>query len=188
MRSLIVFVLGWIVVLAAGFALMIAVIQTVGSAQPPSEAIQALHLTDCILPCWLGITPGKTHFDEAVQRVSAVYAQGAPLTGSEQTLPRLNLDTSFGQIILSADKDGIIHRISLATYKLKGVSLGDAVSVLGKPTWVVGKHPVAIFYGCETFQTVISGGSADQGWGQKLIIIDIQDAGYSCPASAQGGD
>ncbi|MEO8394674.1 MAG: hypothetical protein ABI700_16895 [Chloroflexota bacterium] len=161
------------------FAALIYGAQTLGSRQPPSAALAQLHLTECALPCWLGIIPGQTQFSDAVDRVSAAY----PQSKSSITDGRIaNTETSFGQIILMADSSGIVHRISLPTFNLKGVTLADAVGVLGRPLWVVGKHPVAAYYGCNTFMAVISGTSVDTGWRQRVVIIDIQDVGYSCPA------
>jgi hypothetical protein len=156
--------------------------QALGSRLPPRAALAQLHLTDCVLPCWLGITPGQTRFTDAVERISAVYPQNKPSITDGRIA---NTETPFGQIILVADRAGIVHRISLPTFNLKGVSLADAVSLLGTPLWVVGSHPVAVYYGCNSFMAVISGTSVDAGWFQRLVIIDIQDVGYSCPAEPQ---
>ena len=168
-------VIGFVTVAFTG---LIFAARELGNHQPPSAALAQLHLTDCALPCWLGITPGQTTLIEAVRRVTAAYPQTSPSIIDGRIA---NAETSFGQIILMADRVGIVHRISLPTFNLKGVSLADAVSLLGTPTWMVGVHPAAVFYGCVTFQAVVSGGSVDGGWRQRLVIIDIQDVGYSCP-------
>ena len=161
------------------FAALIYGARWLGNVQPPKAALAQLHLTDCTLPCWLGITPGQTQFAEAVERVSAVYPQSQPAITDGRIA---NAETPFGQIILMADRAGIVHRISLPTFNLKGVSLADAVGLLGTPLWVVGTHPSTAYYGCNSFMAVISGTSVDAGWLQRLVIIDIQDVGYSCPA------
>ena len=168
--------------LTLAFAACIFAARMIGSTQPPSPALAQLHLTDCTLPCWLGITPGQTTLVDAVRRVTAAYPKTVPSIIDGRLV---NADTTFGQIILMADRAGIVHRISLPTFRLKGVALADAVSLLGKPTWVVGIHPTAVYYGCTSFLAVISGSSVDGGWQQRLVIIDIQDVGYSCPAGKQ---
>ena len=173
----------WIVAgmcaLTLTFVALIYGARTLGNAQPPKAALAQLHLTDCALPCWLNITPGQTPFADAVERISTVYPQNKPAITDGRIA---NTDTPFGQIILMADRNGIIRRISLPTFNLKEVSLADTVGLLGTPLWVVGSHPVAAYYGCNTFMAVISGTSVDAGWRQRLVIIDIQDVGYSCPA------
>ncbi len=169
-------------ILMVVFTALIFGARILGDSQPPKAALAQLHLTDCSLPCWLGIIPGQTRFAEAVERVSAAYPQNPPAITDGRIA---NTETPFGQIILMADRTGIVHRISLPTFNLKGVSLADAVSLLGTPLWVVGSHPVAAYYGCNSFMAVISGTSVDAGWLQRLVIIDIQDVGYSCPGEAQ---
>ncbi len=175
-------VFAWIIVgicaLTLAFVTLIYGVRTLGGRLPPTAALETLHLTECALPCWLGIIPGQTRLTDAIDRVSVAYPQSKPLITNGRIA---NADTSFGQIILMADSTGIVHRISLPTFNLKGVTLADAVGLLGTPLWVVGSHPVAAYYGCNTFMAVISGGSVDAGWHQRLVIIDIQDVGYSCP-------
>lgn len=57
----------------------------VGYQQPPSEWMSFLHLNDCELPCWIGITPGKTTLAEAQQQLTNVYGDTSlyQLTGSD---------------------------------------------------------------------------------------------------------
>ena len=141
MRRLFGWMVGVVLILSAGFALLILAARAVRIAQPLPEALAQLHLTDCALPCWLGITPGKTHIEEAVQRVNVAYPLAAPTITNGRVV---NADTPFGQVIMIADSTGIVHRISLPAFKLKGVTLADAVSLLGTPTGVVGVHPVAV--------------------------------------------
>ncbi len=165
------------------FTALIFAARAAGNAQPPPDALAQLHLTDCALPCWIGIVPGETRFDEAVRLVSAVYPQAEVTITGQGKAPRFNADTEFGQILLSADRAGIVHRISLPLYKLKSLILADVAALLGSPTGVVGREPVAVYYGCLTYQAVIAGGSVNGGWRQRPIIIEIQDRGYSCPAA-----
>lgn len=165
------------------FAALIFAARMTGHAQPPPEPLVQLHLTDCALPCWIGIVPGETRFDQAVERVSIVYPQADVTITGQGKAPRFNADTEFGQILISADRAGVVHRISLPIYKLRGIMLADVAGLLGSPTGTVGIHPVTVYYGCMSFQVVISGGTVNGGWRQRPIIIDIQDRGYSCPSA-----
>jgi hypothetical protein len=44
-----------------------------GRQQPLPESVAMLRLTDCELPCWIGIVPGKTTIGEARDRVLRTY-------------------------------------------------------------------------------------------------------------------
>src|SRR5260370_16815481 len=59
--------LGILLTLVTGTTLLIA------RAQPPSARVAMLHLDDCQLPCWIGITPGKTTVGEAKRRIQEVF-------------------------------------------------------------------------------------------------------------------
>ena len=168
--------------LTLAFVSMIFAARALGNGEPPATALAPLHLTDCAFPCWMGITPGKTRFDEALQQMNAAFPHSlVSITGGRI----INLDTSFGQVLLTGGNDGVIHRISLPSFRLKGVLLGDIVGLLGMPTWIVGVNPTAIYYGCETYEVAVSGGTVSGGWRQRIVIIDIQDVGYPCPSTQQ---
>src|SRR5688572_24925895 len=51
------------------FSLTAPISILIGRHQPLPERVAMLHLTDCELPCWIGIVPGKTTVGEAVERV-----------------------------------------------------------------------------------------------------------------------
>src|SRR5260221_10010058 len=42
-----------------------------------SPAIVMLHLSECILPCWVGIVPGKTTVAEARENIAHVYGENS---------------------------------------------------------------------------------------------------------------
>src|SRR5579859_7009172 len=52
-----------------------------GSQQPTQLGI--LHLSDCALPCWIGIMPGKSTITEAKVRMREVYGTSAKYTVTE---------------------------------------------------------------------------------------------------------
>jgi|GEM_PF-1270915 len=66
-------------------ALSISAAMLIGRAQPLPERVALLHLNDmCKLPCWIGITPGVTTYDQALAIVRRVYGQ------------RFEFDDNFG--------------------------------------------------------------------------------------------
>ena len=55
-------------------ALSISAAMLIGRAQPLPERIALLHLNDmCKLPCWIGIMPGVTTYEQARAIVQHVY-------------------------------------------------------------------------------------------------------------------
>ena len=42
--------------------------------KPAPSSLQALHLDACQLPCWVGITPGKTTLDEARELFKSAFS------------------------------------------------------------------------------------------------------------------
>jgi hypothetical protein len=166
-----------ILVLSALCASLIFAAQGLGSAQPPPAGLVQLHLTDCTLPCWAGIVPGQTTFDEGVQRVKTVYPQALITFEYSQVAFGLRANTPFGQISLVGSDDGIIRDISLRMFTLDGVALGDVVNLLGEPSKPVGANPLAAFYQCENALAIVSVGDVQGGWREALGIISIRGNG-----------
>jgi len=89
-------------------ALLLAA-RLIGSAQPVPENVAILHLTDCELPCWIGIIPGQTTFEDARQRVQEVYGnlsdhtliEGAP--GSYVITSRTRGDAGLSYIYIAEE-------------------------------------------------------------------------------------
>jgi hypothetical protein len=63
----------WLAALIAVFSLAALIAVQLGRRQPLPERVAMLHLTDCELPCWIGIVPGKTTRGEARQRIYELY-------------------------------------------------------------------------------------------------------------------
>ncbi len=167
------------------FVLLIAAARALGNAQPPPEGLAQLHLTECALPCWLGIVPGQTTFDEGVQHVKAIYPQSVVTFEYSQVAFGLRASTAFGQISLVGGDDGIIRDISLRMFTLEGVALGDVVNLLGTPSRPVGAKPLAAFYQCENALAIISVGDVQGGWQEVLGIISIRGNGpETCTVAA----
>jgi hypothetical protein len=58
----------WILGMAA-----ISLALLIGRSQPAPESLRRLHLTDCELPCWIGILPGKTTVAEAKEQILRTF-------------------------------------------------------------------------------------------------------------------
>ncbi len=159
------------------FVLLIGAARALGKAQPPTEGLAQLHLTECALPCWVGIIPGPTTFDEGVQHVKAVSPQSAITFEYSQVAFGLRANTSFGQISLVGGDDGVIRDISLRMFTLEGVALGDVVNLLGVPSRPVGAKPLAAFYQCKNALAIVSVGDIQGGWQEALGIISIRGNG-----------
>src|SRR5438067_348965 len=86
----------------------------IGSRQPASNILAQLHLTDCALPCWLGIMPGKTSFDEAVQHVTAVYPSYDVTIQDTQIFITYLLGASYGAASVQVSS-GTVSSLLLVT-------------------------------------------------------------------------
>src|SRR5687767_2789754 len=67
-------------------ALTISGVVIVARQQPVAANMERLRLADCTPPCWMGITPGKTVRDNAIQQLaplSPILHQDASFTVSE---------------------------------------------------------------------------------------------------------
>src|SRR5262245_2523582 len=63
------------------FFLVTSAAMLIGHEQPVPEQVSMLHLGEmCQLPCWIGITPGKTRVSEARLIIAQIYNHGNPLT------------------------------------------------------------------------------------------------------------
>src|SRR5690606_7961956 len=47
--------------------------QWVGARQPQPALVEGLRLTECALPCWIGITPGQTTMEQAYTRLAEAF-------------------------------------------------------------------------------------------------------------------
>lgn len=64
------------------FALLIGAAVTAGRLQPLPDRLAALHMSDCLAPCWIGIVPGITPLTEARKRIEARFGDpnGSPVS------------------------------------------------------------------------------------------------------------
>jgi hypothetical protein len=69
----------------------------IGKQQPVSPGARLLHLTECELPCWIGIVPNQTRTSEALKQIERVY-------GHEPTFRILNWGTPNAQVDVTDEK------------------------------------------------------------------------------------
>lgn len=124
--------------LIALFALAISIASAIGRTQAIPERIALLHLGDmCELPCWIGITPGKTMIGEAQQIMEKVYSieKGYQIEYNLDYIRIKKANVSwrlhYAVVTASTNDTGTIRSISL--YPPNGVQMADVISVLGNP-------------------------------------------------------
>jgi hypothetical protein len=112
-----------------------------GRSQPPPEQIAMLHLTDCELPCWIGIVPGQTTISEARQRIEGVYG-AKPKYAVERTdfgfLIKSKGDTSFGLAALVKARADLhdsdkVESLTMAFFYNAGPKIAELYSLFGMP-------------------------------------------------------
>ncbi len=123
----------------------------IGYQQPAPEQVAVLHLTDCELPCWIGIVPGKTTIVEARRRIKEVYGNLPGYTLSEtdtgfsisgmtgvdggeyRGLSDISLNSS------ASSEDLIVKNITLeeSIISTNNPSIGEIYARLGPPTYSV---------------------------------------------------
>src|SRR5258706_13524101 len=59
-------------------SLILGTAVVIGRAQPLPSRLTDLRLTDCTMPCWLGIIPGTTTLDEAAQQLHSAFNDKSP--------------------------------------------------------------------------------------------------------------
>lgn len=132
---------------------LIGVAVLVGYSLPASALIRQLHLSECVLPCWIGIVPGATTTGEAMRRFKETFAPtsdpqpyASAVTSSiwvEMSLPAPEqTDTILVQLEFV---EGVTNRI-LIQGRLYGVldtmpRVGDVVRLFGSPSCVNPQSP-----------------------------------------------
>ncbi|MEP7290652.1 MAG: hypothetical protein ABI835_02665 [Chloroflexota bacterium] len=168
------------------FILLIFAVRWVGSLQPPPAALEQLHLTDCTLPCWLGITPGITRFDEAAQSITATYPDATTLRNSV-ILADFSPDASYARVSLQA-QDGIISWVLLTLDDSNHLAIGDLVALFGSPSCPPPlSNQMIIYTAPQSFASVMASRSIRERWHKPLISIDIGVSRRSVCQFAPGG-
>ncbi len=172
----------WVSGLTALFALLIVTIEAISGAYPP-PALAALHLTDCQLPCWLGITPGQTTLDQAVYRIQTAYPQATLNVNRSAASFVVRGNSTRLAINVFADSRAVVSDLLLYTYDFDGLALGDVVSLLKKPFHLFGAPPLIAVPICPSYLIGVSGSTVGDGWQRSLAVLEIQDTNGNTPCA-----
>jgi len=133
---------------------LIAVAVYISRVQPLPEKFAFVRLVDCVLPCWIGIIPGKTTIFEARTVIRNVYPSAAfdvtdlptwslyPFAIAMQVQhkrePRQLFITLNQFATEEQTEDSVVHDIQLYTYSPDeqfetDVNVGDMMLLLGEP-------------------------------------------------------
>lgn len=168
-----------VVALPLVFVLLIVAMRLLGSLQSLPQALTELHLTECALPCWLGIVPGETTFDEALEHLNAstplnIYVRGSLIYADYQP------NAPLGQISLQA-WGGVIQLIHLTPGRDANLALGDIVQQFGVPQCeIASPHPRFIYTSPDSLAAVVVSGDGENRWRGRLINIEIRAESPVC--------
>ncbi len=118
--------------------------------QPLSNWLTLLHLTECELPCWIGITPGETTVGEAQKQIAATYGDSSLyILNMEENLPAVvtykptgyQLNIAFHSDTGEITAASIVREIYLQPFiRLDGTinspPISSLQSILGNPEMV----------------------------------------------------
>ncbi|HVU12827.1 MAG TPA: hypothetical protein VHD90_16225 [Phototrophicaceae bacterium] len=160
--------------LTAVFTLLIGAARLIGTTEPPPAALTALHLDECQLPCWLGITPDKTTLDDAVQRVSRSHPDASAISQLGNTVgASYRVGGAKVNVVIFANDKGIVYQLTLIASESAGLTMGDLVSYFGVPQ-CVSAHPSGLMYSsADAYASVIANSSGDEKWRQAVTNINI---------------
>src|SRR5258708_3076052 len=94
----------------------------IGRQQPEPAVISELHLKDCALPCWIGIIPGKTNFDQGEAQLRKVF-------GSKITLLPSSSSNRYFSLQVDATHSWLIYFLSRDSYLTGGVPSIEELSL-----------------------------------------------------------
>ncbi len=117
-----------------------------GRATPLPEEVAFLHLGDmCKLPCWIGITPGKTTIEEARVIVTSVYGKSVNFdktnalmmaTAANGTQLTIGFNKYFYDYPAPYDSNWIIKVIFFSISPPSKIPFGYVAGVLGEPAYI----------------------------------------------------
>lgn len=156
------------------FALLILAAQGIGRAQPPPERLAGLHLTECALPCWNGITLGTTMMGEAFRRITDEYGQASQTFFADEAVINARYQTTAidGFLETYVDARGVVQTVRLVFREDAGLRLGDVVNLIGAPAEVVGTPPDTVVFQCAS-STIFVATFGSDGWYNLLGVLSI---------------
>lgn len=159
------------------FALLIFAARAFGGSLPPPAALAGLHLTECVLPCWMGITPGATAMRDAARHLSTINL-GGPMSEAvdgRSMWGTFEVNGSLVYVQIQATDDDLVRQITLISTLVDGVRFGDVVSGLGVPTCGKFAHSLVLYSGTTAEALIIgTSGQAERGIMAPLNNINIR--------------
>jgi hypothetical protein len=176
--------MGGVLLLCAAFVGVIALARLVGGMLPVPQGLQQLHLTDCSLPCWMGIVPGQTRFEDSVQRVM-------------DTFPELQPDLADGFVIWGDRDEALSWRIYLFAHedlvseirllpmadRVLPFTLGDMVSLFGLSACPDQPDGLLLYSHSRAVAVVVGSPTRHDVWRQPINNISIHRLSddFVCP-------
>ena len=124
------------------FALVIGALLTITQAQTFPARVERLHLSECALPCWNGITPGASTPDEATDRINTSLPElsGRSANADSQFLTWTETD-DLNRIVSVVDvtfENGRVATIGIGTDHVSNEMprLSEVLAVYGAPTCI----------------------------------------------------
>jgi hypothetical protein len=189
MLRLMALILFRLTALTIAFAILITVARVIGREQPPPLTLAQLHLDDCKLPCWLGITPGETTFDDAVKRVTSAYPQNVSVQETQIFVAYL-IRSWYGAASVQVAA-GTVNSIFLLTSDVDGLAIGDVAALFGAPDCIPGESPAILIYNFpQGYAVLVASNGRGERWRQPLNNIEIHSydqvrPNIRCPAAQQ---
>lgn len=174
------------------FILLTGVAVWVGHGQPPSLAVQQLHLFDCAPPCWIGIVPGETSSDEALRRFFETFALHESYVPISSTG---TFDISSFQVVLGDEGDSVQVRFQFFRWVTSRIwidltrdgipiglfSVGNVLDMLGTPSCIdpkpQGYRGLSLIYENRTGLVFVGvpGESAVIQWTQPISFVSMRE-------------
>ncbi len=132
--------------LTAILALAIGISMLVGHSEPSPERIARLHLADCALPCWDGITPGVSSFVVAIKHFKSKFpdfveaAPAFPFYSWEYN----DVTQNDSYISFEIDNGTLAASVTIKTNYATTVtvlpSFGEMLAIFGTPSCIVSNQ------------------------------------------------
>lgn len=120
-----------LVVCSLAFSAAILTFRAIGQGQPPAEVLKHLHLTECRLPCWSGIVPGETRYNDA-RRLTFVVGS-SPFVSDPETVSAFFNDLPQAFVYIYT-QGGVVSEITIITTYVDDLRLGDVLAYFGDPS------------------------------------------------------
>ncbi len=106
----------------------------VDASFPPDAMTRWLNGSDCSLPCWEGIVPGKTSFEEAVMQLTGT--EHVQVTYAEKGVIEWKVEKSYQGMAIADRESKTIVTIYVAFANEQEDLLPKAFAVYGDPSFV----------------------------------------------------